>query len=96
MVQLPGQSCVAIESFLTCEPGQACGLGHVTVVTFDDREFKIQAAQADQTDDVFEADGGATRFPSSDGGLSGVGAFGELLLGEVGAASSFANQVSSV
>lgn len=87
---------MAIESLLTGKRSETLGLGEVAVIAIDDMKLDVEPAEADQADDVVEADGGAAGFPSRDGGLRGPGEFRELGLRETGAPTRLADQIPAV
>ena len=75
---------MTVEPLLTGERGKPGGLGDVAVFALADLEFYIQSTEADEADDVVEADGGTAGFPTCDSGLGCAGTVGELGLREAG------------
>ena len=63
---------------------------------FNDVELHVESAQANEANDVVEADRGAAGFPPCDGGLGGSGTYGQLGLRQVGTPPSLTNQISAV
>ena len=87
---------MSVESLLPRERGEPGGLGDVAVIAFNDVELHVESAQANEANDVVEADRGAAGFPPRDGGLGRAGAIGKLGLREAGPPSCLSNQVSAV
>ena len=87
---------MSVESLLPRQRGQPGGLGDVAVIAFNDVELHVESAQANEANDIIEADRGAAGFQPRDGGLGCAGAVGKLGLSEAGSPSCFSNQVSAV
>jgi hypothetical protein len=56
MVEFGYQACVAVQSLLAGEGGEAGGLGEVAVVTGHDVQLQIELTEAHQPYHVVEAD----------------------------------------
>jgi hypothetical protein len=83
-LELTRQPSVTVEPLLSSEQVKPGGLGEIAVIALDDVEFNVQSTEADEADDIVEADRGAAGFPPRNGGLGRAGAVGELSLREAG------------
>ncbi|WP_085161492.1 hypothetical protein [Mycobacterium lacus] len=69
---------MTIHPLLAAENRKPRRLGHIAVVLWHKRELEVEAAQAHQSTDVVETDGGATGLPSSDCRLGRVGSAADM------------------
>src|SRR6476661_2224850 len=94
--ELTRQPGVTVEPLLTGERGKPGCLGEIGVIALDDMKFNVQSTEADEADDVVEADRGAAGFPARDRGLGRAGTVGELCLREACPSAGLPDQISAV
>ena len=87
---------MAVEALLPGEAGQAAGLRRIAVISGDQHDLQVEAAQSNKAANVVEADRGTTRFPARHDGLHRARAFGQFALSQRGALARFAEKVTAV
>jgi hypothetical protein len=90
-LELTRQPSVTVEPLLSGERRKPGCLGEIAVIALDDVKFNVQFADADEADDVIEADRGATGFPTRYCRLGSPGTLGEVGLSEAGPPARLTN-----
>ncbi len=87
---------MTVKARLASHVSQTRGLGDIAIVANHDIHVEIESAQPDKPDHIVEADRRAAGLPPCDRGLGGVCTRSEFLLRQTGAATRFADEISTV
>jgi hypothetical protein len=91
-----GKTGVPVKALLTRQVGQAAGLSQVAQVAGNQRQLKVQAAQAHQAHHIVKTDRGATSLPAGDRGLRRPSPRRQLSLSEPSPAARFPDQITPI